>query len=237
MIRSFEDEYGIEIRQGWGMTELSPIGLQGTLKGSQVGLPREQRLAIRARQGRPVYGIEIRIVDERGRELPRDGKAFGELCVRGPWVLSQYFDNPNATRMSFDEKGWFRTGDVATVDPDGFVQIVDRTKDLIKSGGEWISSIEIEATVLGHPDIAEAGVIGIADARWGERPLLIVVAKPGREPTRAQIRGFLEARLPKLSLPDDIEFVEQLPRNATGKVLKTELRQTFKNYQRAAPEA
>lgn len=230
MIRSFEDEYGIEIRQGWGMTELSPIGLQGTLTGTQLKLSREEQLRVRAKQGRPVFGIEIRIVDKNGDELPRDGRAFGELCVRGPWVLSQYYANPKASRAGFDDAGWFRTGDVATIDADGFVQIVDRTKDLIKSGGEWISSIEIESVALGHPDIAEAGVIGISDSRWGERPLLILTAKPGRSASSTDILAYLKTRLPKMSLPDRIEFLDQLPRNATGKILKTELRETFKHY-------
>ncbi len=228
MIQAFQDEFGVELRQGWGMTELSPIGLQGTLKGSQFALKTDEKLRLRAKQGRPVYGVDFRIVDEGGKQLPRDGIAFGELCVRGPWVLRQYYENPAATAAAFDAEGWFRTGDIATIDPDGFVQIVDRAKDLIKSGGEWISSIEIEAAALGHPAVADAGVIGIEDRRWGERPLLVLAVKPGAGLSKANIVSYLATRLPKISVPSEIAFVDQLPRNATGKILKTELRKSFR---------
>jgi acyl-CoA synthetase (AMP-forming)/AMP-acid ligase II len=230
MISAYAKEFGIEIRQGWGMTEMSPIGLQGTLKGKQLDLGEAEKLRVRSKQGRPVYGVDVRIVDSDGEGLPRDGIAFGELCVRGPWVLSAYYDNPKASENSFDADGWFHTGDVATIDGDGFVQIVDRTKDVIKSGGEWISSIEIESVASGHPDIAEAAVIGLPHPRWGERPLLLVVAKPGRSPARQEIVGYLADRLPKLAVPDDVLFVGSLPRNATGKILKTKLREEFAHH-------
>lgn len=234
LIQAYQDEFGIELRQGWGMTELSPIGLQGTLKGSQLAMKPEDKLRIRAKQGRPVYGVEFRIVDDAGKELPHDGKAFGELCVRGPWVLRQYYENPEASALAFDSDGWFRTGDISTIDPDGFVQIVDRAKDLIKSGGEWISSIEIEAVALTHPDIADAGVIAVDDERWGERPLLIAVLRPNKSPSKDDILSWLAPRLPKISLPSAVEFVGQLPRNATGKILKTELRRHFREHWVAA---
>jgi fatty-acyl-CoA synthase len=230
MISAYASEFGIEVRQGWGMTEMSPIGLQGMLKGKQLDLGEAEKLRIRSKQGRPVYGVDVRIVDGDGEGLPRDGVAFGELCVRGPWVLSAYYDNPGASAQSFDAEGWFRTGDVATIDADGFVQIVDRTKDVIKSGGEWISSIEIESVASGHPDIAEAAVIGLPHPRWGERPLLLVVAKPDRSPAGREIVTYLTDRLPKLAVPDDVLFVETLPRNATGKILKTRLREEFANH-------
>ena len=230
MISAYEREFGVDVRQGWGMTGAEPHRIAGNAQGSQLNLAPEAALDVRAKQGRPVYGIEIRIVDDCGNTLPRDGKAFGELCVRGPWVLSEYYNNERATTAAFDREGWFRTGDVATIDPDGYVQIVDRTKDLIKSGGEWISSLEIEAAALGHPDIAEAGAIGIPHPRWGERPLLVVVAKQGRSPTRGEIISYLAGRLPKISIPDDVRFVDALPRNATGKILKTQLRDQFEVY-------
>ncbi len=234
LIQAYQDEFGIELRQGWGMTELSPIGLQGTLKGSQLRLEPEDKLRIKAKQGRPVYGVEFRIVDEFGKELPHDGKAFGELCVRGPWVLRAYYENPKATAAAFDRDGWFRTGDISTIDPDGFVQIVDRAKDLIKSGGEWISSIEIESAALTHPDIADAAAIAIDDERWGERPLLIVALRPGKALSKDEIVSYLAPRLPRISLPRDVRFVDGLPRNATGKILKTELRKSYRNSKFAA---
>jgi fatty-acyl-CoA synthase len=230
MIAAFEDEFGVEMRQGWGMTEMSPIGLQGTLKGSQINLGRDAQLTIKSKQGRPVYGVETRIVDASGKEMPRDGRSFGELCVRGPWVLSQYYRNDVASAAAFDKDGWFHTGDVSTIDPDGFVQIVDRTKDVIKSGGEWVSSIEIENVALAHDDVAEAGVIGIPHTKWGERPLLILVVKDGRTIAPAEILSFLRNRLAKISIPDDVVFLDELPRTPTGKILKTRLRERFRDH-------
>jgi fatty-acyl-CoA synthase len=230
MIIAFEEEFGVEIRQGWGMTEMSPIGLQGTLKGSQMNLGRQEQLKFKVKQGRPVYGIEMRIIDASGKELPHDGRSFGELCVRGPWVLSQYYKNDAATAAAFDSDGWFHTGDVSTIDPDEYVQIIDRTKDVIKSGGEWISSIEIENTAVGHPDVAEAGVIGLPHPKWGERPLLVLVIKKGKTLTRVEMLAYLADRLPKLAMPDDIVFADEIPRTPTGKVLKTKLREVFRDH-------
>ena len=230
MIAEFEDKHDVQAQQGWGMTETSPVATVGTLKGSQLKLGREQQLDYRATQGRAIFGVEMRVVDPDGKELPRDGQSRGELCVRGPWVLSSYYCNDEASAAAFDSEGWFHTGDVSVIDPDGYMRIVDRAKDVIKSGGEWISSIEVETAAVGHPDIAEAGVIAVPHPRWGERPLLIVVLKKGRSPDRDGILRYLAERLPKLALPDDVIVAEELPRTPTGKVLKTRLREMFKDY-------
>lgn len=230
LIMAFEDEFGVQVQQGWGMTETSPVATQGTLKGSQANLGREEQLDYKATQGRAIFGVEMRVVDAFGKEMPRDGRSVGELCVRGPCVVSRYYANDAATAAAFDSDGWFHTGDVSTIDPDGYMRIVDRTKDVIKSGGEWISSIEIENAAVGHPDVAEAGVIAIPHPKWGERPLLIVVPRKGRTPGRDGILGYLAGRLSKLAMPDDVVFADELPRTPTGKILKTKLRELFKDY-------
>ncbi len=230
MVEAFEDDYGVEMRQGWGMTETSPVCTMGRLKGSQLDLDREARLDRKTSQGRTIYGVEMKIVDEAGARLPRDGKSTGELRVRGPWVLGHYFEDEAATRAAIDGEGWLRSGDVATHDEDGYVRLVDRTNDMIKSGGEWISSIEIENAAVGHPDVAEAGAIGLPHAKWGERPLLIVVPKEGRQPSREQILAYLSERLVKIAVPDDVAIVAELPHTATGKVRKTQLREDFKDH-------
>ena len=227
MIRSFEDDYGVTVCHAWGMTEMSPIGTVGTLKLKQQALPKEARIAVQAKQGRAIFGVELKIVDAEGRRLPHDGTARGELLVRGPWVIGSYFKDEAASRAALDAEGWFRTGDVVTIDPEGYVQIVDRIKDVIKSGGEWISSIDVENAAVGHPDIAEAAVIGVPHPRWGERPLLVVVAKPGRNPDKATILAFLARHLAKWQLPDDVVFVAEIPHTATGKILKTKLREIY----------
>lgn len=224
LIASLEGDFGIEFRHGWGMTETSPLGAVNTLLPQHREMPVPQRAAFQTRQGQPPYGIELRIVGEDGNPLPHDGAAFGELQVRGPWVVDGYYLN-DEKKLTSD--GWFPTGDVATIDPNHYVQITDRTKDLIKSGGEWISSIDVENTAMGHPGIAMAAVIGIADEKWGERPLLIAVAASDPPPEKSSVLGFLSESLAKWQLPDDVLFVDALPMGATGKVQKTKLREEY----------
>ena len=191
---------------------------------------REAEYAVRARQGTPLFGVEFKIVDPDGKRLPEDGVASGELLVRGPWVIGAYCQDEAASQAALDAEGWFRTGEVATIDAEGCMQIVDRSKDVIKSGGEWISSIDLENAAIGHPDVAEAAVIGLPHPKWDERPLLIIVTKPGREIGRDAVIGFLESKVAKWQLPDDILFVPEMPHGATGKVLKTQLREMFKDH-------
>jgi acyl-CoA synthetase (AMP-forming)/AMP-acid ligase II len=229
MARSFETKYGVETVQGWGMTEMSPVGTVGTMRGKNAGLPAEEKLAIKVKQGRAVFGVELKLVDADGKIQPHDGQSRGELLVRGPWIVSGYFNDPGASKAALDKDGWFRTGDVATLDPDGYLQIVDRSKDVIKSGGEWISSIDVENAAMGHPDVAEAAVIGVPHPRWAERPLLIIVAKPGKTPTRDSLIDFLAGHLAKWQLPDEVVLVPEIPHTATGKILKTKLREMFKD--------
>ncbi len=205
-------------------------GAFGTLKKKFHALPRSEQHAIKLKQGRAMYGVELRIVDAEGRVQPHDGIAMGELMVRGPWIARAYYDNETASREAFDSEGWLHTGDVVTIDADGYMQIVDRRKDVIKSGGEWISSIEIENAAVGHPDIAEAAVIGLPHPRWGERPLLVIVPKDGRSPESDAILAFLAQRLAKWQLPDDIVRVPEIPHTATGKILKTRLREMFREH-------
>ena len=230
MIEAFERDHGIGIYHAWGMTEMSPVGTTGRLKPSMLTLPRDERIARKQKQGRPVYGVDAKIVGENGDALARDGIAFGELLVRGPWIIGSYFKDEEASQAAFDADGWFRTGDVATIDPDGFVQLVDRSKDVIKSGGEWISSIDLENAAVAHPAVAEAAVIGIAHPRWDERPLLIVVAAVGETPDRDGLLQFLSDKVVKWWLPDDVVVVDELPHTATGKISKIQLRQRFKDY-------
>jgi fatty-acyl-CoA synthase len=230
LIETLEKTYGVEVMHGWGMTEMSPVGTVSTLKGKHAGLSVDDQLAVKAMQGRPLFGVELKIVDAEGRRLPHDGQAVGELLVRGPWIISAYYKDEAASRAAFDEEGWFRTGDVCTIDPDGYLRITDRRKDVIKSGGEWISSIDVENAAMGHPDVAEAAVIGLPHPKWDERPLLIIVPKPGRQPSRDALLEFLAARMAKWMLPDDVVFTEELPHTATGKLLKTKLREIYKDY-------
>jgi 3-(methylthio)propionyl---CoA ligase len=227
MIECFEDEYGVKVLHAWGMTELSPLGTVAAFKEKHVQLPLQQRRAVGAKQGRVIFGVEMKIIDDAGQELPRDGHTFGNLMVRGPWISRRYF---KAADVEILRDGWFSTGDVATIDPDGYMQITDRGKDVIKSGGEWISSIDLENCAVGHPSVAEAAVVGIAHPKWGERPLLLVVLKPTTAATREDILGYLTSRVAKWWLPDDVVFVESLPHTATGKLLKTKLRETYGNY-------
>lgn len=230
MISAFEEKYGARVCHAWGMTELSPVGTCGSFKTAQMMLPDEQRYRYQASQGRAVFGVELKIVDANGDELPHDGRAFGDLLVRGPWVTSAYFNDDEATRAAFDRDGWFRTGDVVSIDPEGWVRIVDRTKDLIKSGGEWISSIDLENAAIGHPEVLEAAAIAIPHPTWQERPLLVVVAKPGAKLNREEMLGYLRGKVASWWVPDDVVFVPELPHTATGKLLKSTLREQFRNY-------
>ncbi len=231
MMDTFEDQYGVQVIHAWGMTELSPIGTVGILKAHQQSLPQAQRRAIQAKQGRGVFGIDMKIVDEMGAELPWDGKASGELMVRGPWVVDQYLKG-EASPLVRDEngRGWFPTGDVATIDADGFMQITDRSKDVIKSGGEWIGSIDLENIAMAHPAVAMAACIAARHPKWDERPLLVVVPKPGQTLTKEELLAFYEGKIAKWWTPDDVVFVDAIPLGATGKMLKNRLRDQFADH-------
>jgi fatty-acyl-CoA synthase len=232
MIKTFQEEYGVQVLHAWGMTEMSPIGTVNTFKSKHLNLPKEQKYAIQNKQGRTVYGVDIKIVDDAGKELLWDAKAFGNLLVRGPWISNGYFKGEGGDPMRKDDKGmdWFPTGDVATIDPDGYMQITDRSKDVIKSGGEWISSIDLENAAVAHHAVAEAAVVGIRHPKWDERPLLIVVKKKDAQVTREELIKFFEGKVAKWWIPDDVVFVDQLPHTATGKLLKTKLRDEYKDY-------
>jgi 3-(methylthio)propionyl---CoA ligase len=231
LVDALENRHGIEVIQGWGMTEMSPLGSAAVPKAKQRGLDPAGRLAIKAKAGRPVFGVEMKIVDDAGRALPHDGKSIGELLVRGPWIISGYFEDAAATAAAMDPDGWFRTGDVVSIDPDGFMQIADRSKDIIKSGGEWISSIDMENAAMAHADVAEAAVIAIPHPRWGERPLLIVTPRRDCRPQRDALLAFLAERFPRWMLPEDVVVIDELPHTATGKVMKTRLREVYATHQ------
>jgi fatty-acyl-CoA synthase len=228
MIEKFEKNYGVEVMHAWGMTEMSPLGTIGSLKAGMDKLPHEEKIRQKLKQGRPPFTIEMKITDDAGKELPRDGKAFGHLKVRGPAIAKAYFKGEGGQIL--DEEGWFDTGDVSTLDPLGFMQITDRAKDVIKSGGEWISSIDLENAAVGHPDVAEAAVIGVTHPKWDERPLLIVVRKPGTDIAKEAILEYLKDKVAKWWVPDDVVFVDQIPHTATGKIQKLALREQFKNH-------
>ncbi len=227
MIDSFQNDYGVKVLHAWGMTEMSPLGTVGTFKLKHEGLDAAALRAVQVRAGRAIFGVDMKIVDADGVALPWDGQAFGDLMVRGPWVCKRYFKDEGGDPL---HDGWFATGDVATIDADGYMQITDRSKDVIKSGGEWISSIDLENIAVAHPGIAEAAVIGIAHPKWDERPLVVAVKKPGASVTRAELLKFYEGKIAKWWTPDDVVFVEQLPHTATGKLLKTRLRQDLKDH-------
>ncbi len=227
MIETFQNEYGVSCHHAWGMTEMSPLGTFYSPKNRHGGLSATARRERERKQGRAIYGVQMKIVDGEGRELARDGKAFGDLLVRGPWVLREYFKSEGASPL---RDGWFPTGDVATIDPDGYMQITDRSKDVIKSGGEWISSIDLENIAVAHPAIAEAAVIGVSHPKWDERPLVVAVKKAGAQVSREELLAFYQGKVAKWWMPDDVVFVEALPHTATGKLLKTKLRQDFKDY-------
>lgn len=223
------DKLGARIVHAWGMTEMTPIGVVSRLRGEMEDLPPEEQLKIRAKQGYPVPGVEIRAVDEEGREVPWDGKTLGELQVRGPWVMSSYYNDPRNAEAFMD--GWFRTGDVVTIDENGYIQIADRTKDLVKSGGEWISSVELETAIMGHPKVLEAAVIAVPHERWQERPLACVVPKPEAKDTitAEEIIEHLRPRFARWWLPDAVVFVEAIPKTSVGKFDKKVLREQFKD--------
>ncbi|HUG03091.1 MAG TPA: long-chain-fatty-acid--CoA ligase [Steroidobacteraceae bacterium] len=225
----FRDRHGVWTIHAWGMTEMSPLGTTNAKPPGYERMSAADQDAYRMRQGRPTFGVDMKVVDDAGRELPWDGKSSGMLKVRGPWVCSDYFELGEAS-TAHDEPGWFATGDVANISPDGTLQITDRAKDVIKSGGEWISSIDLECVAAGHPGVLQAAVIGIPHPKWDERPLLVVVPRPGEPPTRDELLGWLDGRVAKWWIPDDVVFVEQIPLTATGKISKVELRQQFKDY-------
>ena len=227
MIQTFRDEHDVQVSQGWGMTEMSPLGVLNSPKHGVKQLSPEAQLDLATKAGRGIYGCELRIVDDDGAELPWDGEAYGALQVRGPWICSDYF-KLEGSAGGHTEDGWFDTGDVATIDPQGYMAITDRTKDVIKSGGEWISSIELENAVMAHPAVAEAAVIGVAHPKWTERPLLVVV--PAAEVEKAELLSFFEGKVASWWVPNDVVFVDELPHTATGKVKKIELRRQFADY-------
>ncbi|MFQ5667413.1 MAG: long-chain fatty acid--CoA ligase [Candidatus Binatia bacterium] len=222
------DQLGVTVVQAWGMTETAPLATLSRLRSTMRDWGAAERLAVRAKQGMPVPGVEIRVMDEAGRELPWDGKSVGELQVRGPWIVGTYYNDPRSAAAF--EDGWFKTGDVAAIDSDGYVQITDRAKDVIKSGGEWISSVELENAIMAHPQVLEAAVIGLPHERWQERPLACVVPKPGQQLTKEAILQHLKDRVAKWWLPEDVVFVETLPKTSVGKFAKRELRARFKDY-------
>ena len=227
VIEAFQDRYGVEVQHAWGMTETSPLGTICFFKSDPALMDSEARLKQQEKQGHPAFGFEMKITDDDGIALPRDGKTFGRLKVRGPAVASGYYHGENTPIL--DEEGYFDTGDIATIDPAGYMQITDRSKDIIKSGGEWISSIELENLAVGHPKVAEAAVIGMPHEKWGERPLLIVVLRPGQTASAEELLGFLADKVAKWWLPDEVAFVPELPHTAAGKILKTALRERFKD--------
>ena len=227
LITMFRERHGVEVNQMWGMTETSPLGTMNHLLPKHAALNEAAKDEIRAKQGRPVYGLEMKIINDAGVELPHDGVAFGDLMVRGWWVTSHYF---KSDVPAVDADGWFHTGDVATIDADGYLRLTDRSKDVIKSGGEWISSIDLENAAVGHASVAEAAVIGVPHPKWDERPLLVLVLKDGQSVSKAEMLAYLSDKVVKWWLPDDVVTVPEIPHTATGKILKTKLREQFKDY-------
>jgi fatty-acyl-CoA synthase len=225
MIAQFQDRHGVDVLHAWGMTELSPIGTACALKPALAGLDHDERLAAQSRQGRALFGVDMKIVDAQGRELPWDGKSAGELHVRGHWVIDRYM---GGAAPCVD--GWFPTGDVSTIDRYGYMQITDRAKDVIKSGGEWIGSIDLENIAMAHPKVAMAACIGVAHPKWDERPLLVVVPRPGEAPSREELLGHFEGKVAHWWIPDDVVFVEAIPLGATGKMQKNHLREQFMQH-------
>ena len=227
MITAFNDEYGVEVLHAWGMTEMSPLGTICTLKNKHLPMSTDEKMKVRLKQGRGLYGVDMKIVDPQGHDLPWDGKAFGDLLVKGPWVIRDYFKPEGGPPLV---NGWFPTGDVATIDPDGYMQVTDRSKDVIKSGGEWISSIDVENIAVAHPAVAMAACIGIAHPKWDERPIIAVVKKPGAEVSRDELLKFYEGKIAKWQVPDDVVFVDAIPLGGTGKMQKSKLREILKDY-------
>ena len=227
MITAFREEYNVDVLHAWGMTELSPLGTLCTLKNKHLKLPEAEQMKIRLKQGRAIFGIDMKIVNDEGQEQVHDGKAYGDLLVKGPWVVREYFKQEGGDPL---QDGWFPTGDVATIDTDGYMQITDRSKDVIKSGGEWISSIDIENIAVAHPAVAMAACIGIKHPKWDERPIVVVVKKPDAQVSREDLLKFYEGKTAKWQIPDDVVFVEAIPIGATGKMLKTKLREQLADY-------
>jgi 3-(methylthio)propionyl---CoA ligase len=228
MIQSFNNDYGVEVLHAWGMTEMSPLGTLCTLKNKQMTLPADAQMQIRLKQGRAIFGVDMKIVGDDGQEQPWDGKSFGDLLVRGPWVVKAYFKGEGGNPLTKD--GWFPTGDVATIDSEGFMQITDRSKDVIKSGGEWISSIDVENIAMAHPAVMMAACIGMPHPKWDERPIVAVVKRPDVPLSAAELIQFFEGKTAKWQIPDDVVFVDAIPLGATGKMLKTKLRDMLKEY-------
>ena len=228
LIEAFGNEYGISMEHGWGMTELSPVGTYNSPKPAHAGLNQAERVRLGLKQGRALFGIDMKIVNEADEELPWDGKAFGDLKVRGPWVASAYYGDPPGSAL--DAEGWFATGDVSTIDPEGIMEITDRSKDVIKSGGEWISSIVLENIAVSHPDVAEAAVIAAAHPKWDERPVLVVVPRPGAVIDPTSVLALYEGQVAKWWLPDAVVVEEQMPHTATGKIHKLTLRARYRDY-------
>ncbi|NLD75838.1 MAG: long-chain fatty acid--CoA ligase [Acidimicrobiales bacterium] len=227
----FRRQIGLPIFQAWGMTETSPVATVGSIKSVYADLPEDELADIRAMQGLPLLGVELRVVSqETGEEVPWDGEARGELQAAGPWIARTYY-NDDRSAESFTDDGWLRTGDVATVNPEGYIRLVDRTKDVVKSGGEWISSVELENEIMAHPAVAEAAVIGVTHPKWQERPLACVVVKPGEELTKEALLEFLDGRVAKWWLPDDVVFIDEVPKTSVGKFSKKDLRDRFKDYE------
>ena len=227
MIDAFRESYGVDVLHAWGMTEMSPLGNLCTLKNKHLNLPAEAQMKLRLKQGRCIFGVDMKIVNDAGEALPHDGKTYGDLLVKGPWIIREYFKQEGESPLV---DGWFPTGDVATIDEDGFMQITDRSKDVIKSGGEWISSIDIENIAMAHPNVMMAACIGMPHPKWDERPVVCVVKKPGAEITSLELLKFYEGKTAKWQIPDDVIFVDAIPLGATGKMLKTKLREQLAEY-------
>ena len=228
MMEAFQNDYGVEVLHAWGMTEMSPLGTVNTPTFKFKDLDGKTKVDLQQSAGRPLYGVDMMIVDENDQEMPWDGESVGELMVRGPWIIDQYFNTDPQPAHRLD--GWFGTGDVCAIDQDGYIWITDRIKDVIKSGGEWISSIDLENIAVGHPKVQEAAVIGLHHPRWDERPLLVIVPQPGEELTKEEVLAFFDGKIAKWWTPDDVAFVEDLPHTATGKLSKLQLREQFKDY-------
>lgn len=228
MMQTLRDDFGVRVTHGWGMTEMSPVGTIGSPKAKHENLAGDEHLALSLKQGRPLYGVEMKIIDANGKDLPHDGVATGNVVVKGPWVMRDYFRSESPAAAS--PGGWLPTGDVGSIDPDGYLQITDRSKDMIKSGGEWISSIELENIAMGHPAVTEAAVIGVPHPKWNERPLLVVTKRQGATVTREELLEFYTGKVARWWTPDDVVFVDELPHTATGKLSKKTLRENYKDY-------
>jgi fatty-acyl-CoA synthase len=228
MMDTLIDKLDVHVIHGWGMTEMSPLGTTGGLQAKHLALPKEAQRKILQKQGHAIFGVDMKIVDDDGNELPWDGETYGHLYVKGPWIVSGYFRGEGGDVL---KDGWFPTGDVATIDGDGYMQITDRSKDVIKSGGEWIGSIDLENIAMAHPAVLQAACIGVAHPKWDERPLLVVVRRPGQDVSREELLAFFEGKVAKWWLPDDVVFTEALPMGATGKIQKNRLRDQYREHQ------